>query len=189
MCQMHKGHINMKINKSNRIPWLHFASSYINAAKAISQSLEVATDEHQEKMQKELMVVPLLYLLRHALELSIKSIFISYNEDFGSIHDLNTLLDEAEKYVEIHEYNNSEKLIEIRSIIKEFSETTYGGKKLFTDEDLNSTSLRYLQVDNLDSYSELKNINHQELLKQVKRVRSLCEMLTLKTTLTTYWGK
>lgn len=177
----------IKISKKNRIPWLNFASSYINAAQAISEKIDRPVETEREKTTNCVMIIPLLFLLRHSLELSLKSIFISYGIAFEKEHNLETLLDESQKYLEFDREDKESLWNEVREIVKGFSKAVYSGKKIFFDEDPGSFALRYLQPDEKGNYVELRNIDHQELVKKVKRVRSLCEVLTLKTAINVSW--
>ena len=173
----------IKVEKKHRIAWINLASAYIHAGDTISKKIKRTFGELDEQWRNQVMVIPLLYLLRHSLELSIKSLFISHDLEFENEHNLNTLMKEAEKIIDIKNKskNKKERWSEMKNTVKEFADTTYGGKRLFTKNDINSSALRYLQTDTNHGYSELKNINHTDLITKVKRARAFCEILTLET--------
>jgi len=159
--------------------WINFAHSYIHAAHAISEKIKLPTETDKQKWVNQVMVIPLLFLLRHVLELALKSVLISYEKDFESEHNLKKLLKEARACLDLTADANTRKWNEIESIVKEFVETKYGGTRMFKEDDINSTSLRYLQVEDEKAYSKLKDINHEDLIKKVSRATVLCEAFTL----------
>jgi hypothetical protein len=169
------------IEKTQRIPWLNLSIAYIRAAEAISKKIVNSEGKDKDQWENQVVILPLLFLLRHALELSLKSFFISYDVPFEKTHDLEFLATEAEQYINLATVSNIEKWSKITKIVKEFSETTYGGQRLFTNNDTESFALKYVQTNTLAGYEELKNIKHTELIEKVKTARMLCESFTFIT--------
>lgn len=176
----------IKIDREHRIPWINLSRSYLEAAKKISNSIEQTIDLEKRPWKDIVTVIPLLFLVRQSLELAIKSIYISYGEEFGKIHNLKTLLEGAEKVIYLKNTDKKDKYFkikdkwcEIKEIVENFHETKYGEERLFSEDDDRSFSLRYYQTNTKNEYKNLKNINPKDILPKVERVIHLCETFTL----------
>jgi hypothetical protein len=168
-----------------RIPQINLATSYIYAAEAISQEIKIHRDLPDKEWRNQITIIPLLFLLRQALELALKSIFISYDKDYETEHDLKKLVNDAEQLLKNDRRKgqvpfNVSQWEKAKKVIEDVAETKYDGeKRMFKKDDVNSTILRYLQDDDYGSYSKLKNIPYDDLIMRVKEAVGYCEVFTI----------
>jgi hypothetical protein len=170
-----------KISKNDKCKWQNFYHSYLFAAEVLSHHIANSANKNKlkqttnESWKNEIMIIPLLFLLRHVLELSLKSVLIVYTGEFENTHNLIKLLKKVKECFNFKYDSNLKKVNEIEFIVKEFAKTKYGSKeRIFTNDDI-GINLRYFQTSKHTKYSYLKTINHVQILRSVKRAVLLCE--------------
>ena len=87
--------ISNKINSdSSYINYEHFAKTYLLSAKILLEAKESSVERNAtEKMRIDsgLIYIPIIYLIRHSIELILKSVDVGNSKSYLKTHDLENL--------------------------------------------------------------------------------------------------
>ncbi len=165
-------------SKETFITYEHFAKTYLLAAKLLLEVKKSDVKRHgneQQRIDSGLIYIPIIYLIRHSIELILKSVDIGNSKSYLQSHDLVDLQNELDNFdIEI----SSPLKTHLLEVINKYM--TYGlNTDLFRNVDIQNDVFRF--PDN-STKTKIKGqnlalIDAEDLLQDVMFLSSACVTL------------
>jgi len=172
--------ISNKINSdSSYINYEHFAKTYLLSAKILLEAKESSVERNAtEKMRIDsgLIYIPIIYLIRHSIELILKSVDVGNSKSYLKTHDLENLHKELDNLgIEI----NTPLKEYLVKIIDKYMSYKFG-VDLLNVIDFKNDVFRF--PDNSTKVKikgeNLSKLDSKEMLREVTSLNSLCVQLS-----------
>jgi hypothetical protein len=169
-----------QLKQDSDIPFLNLSTAYIYSA-------EILIEEYLKNVKKKdsLLIYPIMYLLQHSFELSLKSIYISHKFPIEQEHNLEKLVSGSISFA--NDPKHEKEFQFLKELAGQFTQTNFGEGKILKQGNKSNLAFRYYEED-LD-YKKLKSLEVRSLLNKIKTARIYCEMITIKTRIGVGWIK
>jgi hypothetical protein len=168
---------------SNNINWKQFARTYLLSAKiSILKRIELESgsssrisEDIKYRLESGLILIPVIYSIRHALELLLKSIGVKLNSEIIKSHDITTLVQELSVIGKIDE-DKKDKLLKL--IIK-YTKYNFNIELFKNSEiDLNNEFFRFPHIVNTNKImgENLKHIQSSDILNDIETLEAVIDI-------------
>jgi len=176
------------VTNLSRYEWAWYAKSYLSLARIGINELEAQnyvrkrSFEYSFSYEYKHLLIPIIYNLKHSIEIIVKALNIGINKKFTPLHDsvyLNEVLQKSIKKEGMGIQEN--KLDELGQIIEKYYKLEFWGRKLIaTASILDSQNDIFRFPDNsanfildLKTFKDVSRKETQELLDDIKKLNNL----------------
>jgi hypothetical protein len=121
---MEKTHkvIKYKFSSDDAVNWFEFITSYYQASRCLIVEYKTPAEDWYKK---PILLIPLLYCIRHCIELLLKFLSLANPEKLFSTHDISSLMEKHKKFYENADKSILNKVAEILKTPQSHIEATY----------------------------------------------------------------
>ncbi len=168
--------------ESNFINWKHFARTYLLSAKiSVLKKIEVENKvptinkDAEWRFESGLIFIPIIYSIRHAIELFLKSLDVKSNQEIIKSHDTDILVGALEA-IDINDTRKKKKVLKLvtKYAKYDFSPPVFDNSR----NDLDNEFFRYPHIANKNKIigENLKLIKSYEILKDIEILESVIDV-------------
>ncbi|MCK5466628.1 hypothetical protein KAI56_04015 [Candidatus Parcubacteria bacterium] len=183
---------NPKEKKSNlpKVNWQFVAESYLALAysgiEKLKKYIHLTELEKEEWNKKEsgwhrayeaqLLLIPIVWNIKHALELTLKAHHVNFQGMYLEIHDLNDLKEELVNIFKIGKNNQDKKFDEFVKLVDKYYKMKMFDCELLSVSDFTNDFLRYPEGSktavqlNLYAFGKITEKEINQLIKDIKLI-------------------
>ena len=161
-----------------------FYSMGQNYVKVCNLIIDNILNDKFKGFEQRQILFPLIYNLRHAAELFLKSLLLEVTIEFKGIHDLDSLIEKHSIVLEEH-FNQSSCPITCKKHFSDFmtqvnlvSSNTFSDVNVIDEKDTKNSFFRYPEIKLSGEYLNLYNIDFKKLKEQIKKLNNSYKFLS-----------
>jgi hypothetical protein len=165
-------------SNSTFINYEHFAQTYLLSAKILLEENVKNRKIIDEKWRIEsgLIFITIIYLIRHSIELYLKSISVNQNNNFINIHNLIELKKNIGNDIKIDKKTQND----LQKITEKYTNYNFNLKIINTTDDTNDV-FRYPdnKVNTKIIGENLKKLSRKDFLNDINKIKRIFQKISL----------
>ncbi len=153
--------IKLEKENSETVRWLNFANSFLDLA------LVGLLDYKKRKKVK--ILIPVIFCIKHGLELWLKGLLLQVNGCFDQKHNQVELFNDIENFLSNCDIKLKQKIVKLKTIVQNYHYNRIGGQMFIFENDHMNINFRYLVMGSQE-YKKLASINVKQLESDINEI-------------------